>query len=87
MSALSKSFPIYFVIVAAGIGIVSGCNSLMGNSIGERNKIAASIYAHNTIVYAILLSVFITFIGIYFSYDFLKFMGNNHESIILIKNV
>ena len=85
LAALAKSFPLYFIIIAAGIGIVSGCNSLIGNSIGERNKIAASIYAHNTIVYAILLSVFITFIGIYFSYDLLKFMGNSEKSIILAK--
>ncbi len=85
LSALAKSFPLYFIIVAAGVGIVSGCNSLIGNAIGERNKIAASIYAHNTIVYSILLSFFITFIGIYFSYDLLKFMGNNEENIMLAK--
>ena len=85
LAALAKSFPLYFIIVAAGVGIVSGCNSLIGNAIGERNKIAASIYAHNTIVYSILLSFFITFIGIYFSYDLLKFMGNNEENIMLAK--
>ena len=85
LSALAKSFPLYFIIVAAGVGIVSGCNSLIGIAIGERNKIAASIYAHNTIVYSILLSFFITFIGIYFSYDLLKFMGNNEENIMLAK--
>ena len=85
LSALAKSFPLYFIIVASGIGIVAGCNSLMANSIGERNQVAASIYAHNTFVYAILLSIFITFIGIYFSYDLLKFMGNNEENIMLAK--
>ena len=85
LAALAKSFPLYFIIVAAGVGIVSGCNSLIGNAIGERNKIAASIYAHNTFVYAILISVFITFIGIYFSYDLLKIMGSSEESIMLVK--
>ena len=85
LAALAKSFPLYFIIIAAGIGIVSGCNSLIANSIGERNRIAASIYAHNTIVYALFLSIFITFIGVYFSYDLLKLMGSNEESIILAK--
>jgi len=85
LSALAKSFPLYFVIVAAGIGIVAGCNSLIANSLGARNQIAASIYAHNTFVYAILLSIIITFIGIYFSYDLLKIMGASEESIILVK--
>ena len=85
LAALAKSFPLYFIIVAAGIGIVVGCNSLISNSIGERNLIAASIYAHNTFVYAILLSIFITFIGIYFSYDLLEIMGSSEENIMLVK--
>ena len=85
LSALAKSFPLYFIIIASGIGIVAGCNSLMANSIGERNQVAASIYAHNTFVYAILLSIVITFIGIYFSYDLLKIMGSSEESIVLVK--
>ncbi len=85
LAALAKSFPLYFIIIAAGIGIVAGCNSLMANAIGEKNLIAASIYAHNTFVYAILISIFITFIGIYFSYDLLKIMGNKEESIMLAK--
>ncbi len=85
LAALAKSFPLYFIIVAAGIGIVAGCNSLIANSLGAKNRVAASIYAYNTFVYAILLSVFITFIGIYFSYDFFKIMGSKEENIMLAK--
>ena len=85
LAALAKSFPLYFVIVSAGIGIVAGCNSLMANSLGANNRLAASIYAYNGIAYAILLSIFITFIGKFFSYDILKIMGSTHESIILAK--
>ena len=32
LAALAKTFPLYFIIVSAGIGIVAGCNSLIGNS-------------------------------------------------------
>ncbi len=85
LAALAKSFPLYFLIVAAGIGIVAGCNSLIGNSLGEKNRVAASIYAYNTIIYALLLSAFITFIGLYFSYDLLKLMGNNDTNAFLAK--
>ena len=34
LSALSKSFPIYFIIVATSIGVTVAGTSLIGNSIG-----------------------------------------------------
>ena len=85
LAALAKSFPLYFLIISAGIGIVAGCNSLIANCLGERNKMAASIYSYNTLLFAVLFSMVITFIGIYFSYDLLKIMGNSSESINLAK--
>ena len=85
LAALAKAFPLYFVIISAGIGIVAGCNSLIGNSLGEKNKVAASIYSYHSFIYAFFLSIFITFIGIFFSYDLLKLMGSTLESIILAK--
>ena len=47
LAALAKSFPLYFLIISAGIGIVAGCNSLIANSLGRNNKVAASIYSYN----------------------------------------
>ncbi len=85
LAALVKSFPLYFIIISCGIGIVAGCNSLMANSLGERNKLAASIYSYNSLIYAFFVSVIITFIGIFFSYDILKFMGSSDVSIFLTK--
>jgi len=37
LSALSKSFPIYFIIIALGVGLSIGTTSLIANSIGENN--------------------------------------------------
>ncbi len=85
LAALAKSFPLYFIIVAAGIGIVAGCNSLISNSLGSNNRLAASIYSYNALVYAFFLAIIITFFGKYFSYDLLKIMGSAHESILLAK--
>ena len=85
LAALAKSFPLYFLIISAGIGIVAGCNSLIANCLGARNKMAASIYSYNTLIFAILFSIVITFIGTYFSYDLLKIMGNSDEGIKLAK--
>ncbi len=85
LAALAKSFPLYFIIISAGIGIVAGCNSLISNSLGQRNRFAALIYSHHTFIYSILLSIIITALGVFFSYDILKLMGSSSESIILAK--
>tara|TARA_Y100001970_G_scaffold262188_1_gene346156 strand:+ start:8813 stop:10186 length:1374 start_codon:yes stop_codon:yes gene_type:complete len=85
LAALAKAFPLYFIIISAGIGIVAGCNSLIANSLGSKNRIAASIYSYNSLIYAFFLSIFIGLIGIFFSYDILKFMGSTNESINLSK--
>ena len=85
LAALAKSFPLYFIIISAGIGIVAGCNSLISNSLGQRNRFAALIYSHHTFIYSILLSIIITTLGVLFSYDILKLMGSSSESIILAK--
>ena len=85
LAALAKAFPLYFIIISAGIGIVAGCNSLIANSLGSNNKVAGSIYSYHSIIYAFFLSIFIMLIGTHFSYDILNFMGSTKESIALSK--
>ena len=47
LSALSKSFPIYFIIIATSIGVTVAGTSLIGNSIGENdNKKALYYFSH-----------------------------------------
>ena len=79
LSALSKSFPIYFIIVATSIGVTVGGTSLIGNSIGEKNERNASYYFTHIIIYGLLISVFITFIGLYFSEKVFDLMGSTQE--------
>ena len=79
LSALSKSFPIYFIIVATSIGVTVGGTSLIGNSIGEKNEKNASYYFTHIIIYGLLISVIITFIGLYFSEKVFNLMGSTQE--------
>ena len=39
LAALTKSFPIYFILIASSIGVTVAGTSLIGNSIGEKNLI------------------------------------------------
>ena len=83
LSALAKSFPIYFIIIAACVGVTVGGTSLIANSIGEKNKKNILNYFAQTIIYGIILSIIITFIGLYFSSNIFAIMGSTSEVISL----
>ena len=79
LSALSKSFPIYFIIVATSIGVTVAGTSLIGNSIGEKDERKASYYFTHIIYFGVIISIFITCIGLYFSEKVFYLMGSNEE--------
>ena len=55
LAALSKSFPIYFIIVATSIGVTVAGTSLIGNSIGEKNKENILNYFTHIIYFGVLI--------------------------------
>ena len=57
LSALSKSFPIYFVIIATCIGVTVAGTSLIGNSIGENNKKKVLNFFTNTIYFGVFTGI------------------------------
>ena len=79
LAALSKSFPIYFIIVASSIGVTVAGTSLIGNSIGENNKKNVLYYFTHIIYFAILLSLLICFLGLFFSDDVFRLMVTTEE--------
>ena len=79
LAALSKSFPIYFIIVASSIGVTVAGTSLIGNSIGEKNKNNILNYFTHIIYFAILLSIIISFIGLNFSEKIFQLMVTTPE--------
>ena len=83
LSALSKSFPIYFIIIATSIGVTVAGTSLIGNSIGEKNNKKTLYYFSHIVYYGILVSIFITFLGLYFAEDVFFLMGSTDEVVSL----
>ena len=83
LSALSKSFPIYFIIVATSIGVTIAGTSLIGNSIGENNKKKVLFYFTNTIFFGIFISIIVTFLGLQFSEIVFISMGSSIEVLTL----
>ncbi len=76
LSALSKSFPVYFILIATSIGVTVAGTSLIGNSIGEKNEKNSIYYFSQTIIFAIIISIIITFLGLSFSDNIFKLMGS-----------
>ena len=83
LSALAKSFPIYFIIIAACVGVTVGGTSLIANSIGENNKSKIHGYFAHTIIYAIIVSIFITAVGLIFAPYLFELMDSETEVVQL----
>ena len=83
LSALAKSFPIYFIIIAACVGVTVGGTSLIANSIGENNKSKIHGYFAHTIIYAVIVSIFITAVGLFFAPYLFELMGSETQVVQL----
>jgi len=83
IAAIAKSFPIYFTIIAIGVGLTAGTNTLIGNNIGANNKKKASLFVAQSIIFAIFLSILVTFFGLNVSDFLLSIMGSDQNGIIL----
>ena len=79
LSALSKSFPIYFIIIATSIGVSVAGTSLIANSIGENNKKNILYYFSHIIIYGLIISIVITFLGLNYSENVFYLMGSSSE--------
>ena len=85
IAAIAKSFPIYFVIIAVGVGIGAATNSTIGNLIGEKNIKKASLFIAQSVIFAVIISIIVTLFGLNLSNFLLSLMGSNLESILLTR--
>ena len=64
LAAIGQVFPIYFVIIAIGVGLSIGTTSLIANYLGENNKNKAANVLAQSISLCIFISIIITFLGL-----------------------
>ena len=81
LSALSKSFPIYFVIIATSIGVTVAGTALIGNSIGENNKKNILYYFANLIIYSFIISIIISILGLTLAEKIFVLMKSSEEVV------
>ncbi len=85
IGAIAKSFPIYFTIIAVGVGLGAATNALIGNSIGEKKIRVASLFVAQSLIFAVLVSIIVTIFGLNASNYLLGVMGSNEAGIILTR--
>jgi putative MATE family efflux protein len=85
ISAIAKSFPIYFTIIAVGVGIGAATNACIGNLIGQKKLNRASLFIAQSVVFALFTSVIVTLFGLNASSFLLDVMGSDAAGIALTR--
>ena len=83
LAAIGQIFPIYFIIIALGVGLSIGTTSLIANSIGENNLENSGKIFTQSFILSIFISIFITTLGIYFSPSIISSINNDKETLEL----
>jgi putative MATE family efflux protein len=85
ISAIAKSFPIYFVIIAVGVGIGAATNSCIGNLLGAKQINKASLLIAQSVIFALITSIVVTLFGLNASDFLLAVMGSDAAGIALTR--
>jgi len=64
LAALAQTFPVYFIIIAMGVGLSIGTTSLISNAIGEKEDNKASFFLAQSIILSIVTAIIVTITGI-----------------------
>ncbi|MFL2543356.1 MAG: MATE family efflux transporter [Alphaproteobacteria bacterium] len=83
LAAIGQIFPIYFIIIALGVGLSIGTTSLIANSIGENNLENSGKIFSQSFILSILVSIVITTLGLYFSPSIISSINNDQETLEL----
>ena len=83
LAAIAQTFPVYFIIIAMGVGISIGSTSLVANSLGEKNESKASLYLAQSILIGIIVAIAVTIIGIKITPFVLNLMNTNETTLSL----
>ena len=81
LTAIVKSFPIYLIIIAASVGISAGTTALISNTLGKKDNEKASVLFAQSILVALLITLFVTFIGIISMKEILLILKSNEQII------
>ncbi len=83
LAALSLSFPVFFIIIAFGMGISTGATALIANALGEKDEKKARIYALQSISFSIIVGLFLTVGGYFLAPYLFRLLGAEGEYLAI----
>jgi len=83
LAALSLTFPIYFSLLAMGMGFSTGTTALIGNALGREDREEAALTASQGLILSILLAVVIMTVGFLVSPALFRLLGAREEYLDL----
>jgi len=75
VAAVSLSFPLFFLIIAVASGISSGATALMGHALGAGKREEATVYAAQTISFALIHGFVLTLAGLLMTPALFRLLG------------
>ena len=81
ITAIAKSFPIYFIIIGTTVGLSVGVTALISNALGKKDESTASFLFSQSILVSIVASIIVTLIGVYGTEPILIFLKTGPEVI------
>tara|TARA_Y100001970_G_scaffold267307_1_gene357120 strand:+ start:472 stop:1833 length:1362 start_codon:yes stop_codon:yes gene_type:complete len=83
LAAIGQIFPIYFIIIALGVGLSIGTTSLIANSIGKNNFEDSGKIFTQSFILSIIIAILVSIIGISFSSSLILFINKDLETLDL----
>jgi putative MATE family efflux protein len=86
ITAIAKSFPIYFIIIGFSAGLSIGITALISNALGKGDEKKASLLLAQSILTSLIISIFVSFVGIYGTESILIFLQTSPEIVFYAKD-
>lgn len=83
LAAMSLSFPVFFVLLAIGMGVSTGTTALIGNALGREEHAEARQYMLQALSFALLNALALSALGLTFSPHIFRLMGAEGEYLVL----
>src|ERR1043166_8193025 len=83
LAAMSLSFPVFFLIIIFDSGTSTGTTALLANIIGEGDHKKAERYTGQVLSFGVLVSILVTFAGVFLSPAMFKLLGARGEYLAL----
>lgn len=83
LAALSRSFPVYFIVLAAGNGLSTGATACIGGALGAGNHDRAAGYATQALLLGAMAGVVLGLAGLALSPTLFRLLGADAANLVL----